>query len=110
MSIAGLAVEFLFHAAGLVPTIRPQLVAMEAVQWNYTTVLNILALIALAELSWLYRHRARFDGGAGYAKDPVCGMQVQTATAPATTTRKGQSYYFCSDHCQHRFTGDHNNP
>ncbi|MGI8648268.1 MAG: hypothetical protein DLM55_04375 [Acidimicrobiales bacterium] len=103
MSVAGLATEYLFSAAGLVPTTRPQLVAMEGVRWNYTTILNIIALVAFAALYWLYRNRTRFGGGAGYAKDPVCGMQVEKAAAPATGRRDGQTYYFCSDHCQHRF-------
>jgi YHS domain-containing protein/uncharacterized membrane protein YraQ (UPF0718 family) len=106
MSAAGLATEYLFSAARLMPTTRTQLVAMAGVHWNYTTILNILALIAFAGLYWLYRHRERFGGGAGYAQDPICGMQVETATAPATATRNGQTYYFCSDHCQHRFTTD----
>lgn len=29
------------------------------------------------------------------AQDPVCGMMVQTATAPKTDY-KGKTYYFCS--------------
>ncbi|MCA1836390.1 MAG: permease, partial [Actinobacteria bacterium] len=108
MSTAGLAVEYLFRAAGLVPATRAQLVAMEGVHWNYTTMLNILALIVFAGLYWLYRHRERFGGGAGYAKDPVCGMQVEMVAGPVTATRDGQTYYFCSERCQHRFTTDIN--
>jgi len=76
------------------------------VSWNYTTVLNIIALVGFAVLYWLYRNRERFGGGAGYAKDPVCGMQVETSAAPATAVHAGQRHYFCSDHCQHRFTAD----
>ena len=72
--------------------------------WNYTTFLNIAALAAFAGLYWLYRNRERFGGGTGYARDPVCGMQVQVAHAPATASLDGTVYYFCSDHCQHRFT------
>jgi len=106
MSIAGLAVQYLFTPLGLIPTARPQLVAMEGVSWNYTTVLNIIALVGFAVLYWLYRNRERFGGGAGYAKDPVCGMQVETSAAPATAVHAGQRHYFCSDHCQHRFTAD----
>ena len=106
MSVAGLAVEYLFAPMGLVPTTRPHLVAMEGVHWNYTTILNIIAAAGLAILYWLYRNRQRFGGGAGYAKDPVCGMQVEIATAPATALHDGHRYYFCSDHCQHRFTAD----
>ncbi|WP_298800351.1 permease [uncultured Pseudonocardia sp.] len=106
MTIAGLAVEYLFTPLGLIPTSRPQLVAAEGVSWNYTTVLNIVALGGFAVLYWLYRNRERFGGGAGYAKDPVCGMQVETGAAPATAVHGGQRHYFCSDHCQQRFTAD----
>jgi uncharacterized protein len=104
MSVAGLAVEYLFRAVGLVPTSHPRLVVAEGVRWDHTTILNIIALFAFATLYWLYRNRARFGGGTGYAKDPVCGMQVDKALAPATAVHGGQSYYFCSDHCQRHFT------
>ena len=46
----------------------------------------------------------RFGGGTGYAKDPVCGMQVETATSPATVVHDTRRYFFCSDHCNSRFT------
>jgi Cu+-exporting ATPase len=36
------------------------------------------------------------------AKDPICGMTVDAASAlPAE--RDGQTYYFCSDHCRQTF-------
>ncbi|HEX4100982.1 MAG TPA: permease [Pseudonocardiaceae bacterium] len=104
MTVAGLATEYLFAALHLVPTGHPQTVAMEGLSWNHTTILNIIALVALAVLYWLYRNRQRFGGGTGYAKDPVCGMQVETAAAPAKAVHDGQRYHFCSDHCQARFT------
>jgi len=84
MSLAGLAVEYLFKAAGIAPAPSGDhgMVGSNAFGWNYTTVLDAIALVAFAGLYWLYRHRDRFGGGAGYAKDPVCGMQVQTEHAP----------------------------
>ncbi len=39
---------------------------------------------------------------AGQAKDPVCGMMVDKATA-LTSTRGGRSYYFCSIGCLKTF-------
>jgi uncharacterized protein len=75
-------------------------------QWNYTTFLNILFLAVFAVLYWLHRNRARLGGGRGYATDPVCGMQVQVANAPAQTFDGGHAYYFCSDHCCDKFRGD----
>ncbi len=36
------------------------------------------------------------------AIDPVCGMNVDEATA-LQTERAGQTFYFCSDHCRQKF-------
>jgi YHS domain-containing protein/uncharacterized membrane protein YraQ (UPF0718 family) len=109
MSAAGLAVEYLFAAVRILPapdTAEHGMVGRDVWGWNYTTVLDLVALVAFAAVYWLYRNRERFGGGAGYAKDPVCGMQVQTEHSPATATHDGTRYYFCSDHCAHRFTAD----
>ncbi len=35
--------------------------------------------------------------------DPVCGMQVDEKNPGATTTYKGQTYYFCSAGCKADF-------
>lgn len=37
------------------------------------------------------------------AVDPICGMTVDVATARWTTERDGQTWYFCSPGCLHRF-------
>jgi uncharacterized protein len=57
----------------------------------------------LAGLWWLARNQQRLGGGTGYAIDPVCGMQVETANAAASVERDGEVVYFCSDHCRHRY-------
>jgi hypothetical protein len=103
MAAAGLIVEALAHAGGLVPTHRSTRIVVSHFQWNYTTALNIVFLGVFACLYWLYRHRDRLGGGVGYATDPVCGMQVRAANAPATAVRAGHRYYFCSDRCKDRF-------
>ncbi|MEQ4722065.1 heavy metal translocating P-type ATPase [Nonomuraea sp. B19D2] len=36
--------------------------------------------------------------------DPVCGMQVDPATAAASLERDGTTYWFCSTHCRDAFT------
>ncbi len=36
-------------------------------------------------------------------KDPVCGMDVDPSHAKGTSDYKGQTYYFCSDHCKAKF-------
>ena len=104
MSTAGLTVEYLFRGLRIADPGRPRIVVSTGFQWNYTTVLNVIALIGFAGLYWLYRRRDT-TGAQPYAKDPVCGMQVEKAHAPATATVDGVRYWFCSDHCRHRFTG-----
>jgi Cu+-exporting ATPase len=37
------------------------------------------------------------------ARDPVCGMQVNTATAAASLTHAGNHYYFCNLGCRDKF-------
>ncbi|MGH3222863.1 MAG: permease [Streptosporangiaceae bacterium] len=104
MSAAGLITEYLFTAAHLVPAARPSTIAPTGVHWDYTTILNILALAGFAGLYWLHRNQARLGGGKGYATDVVCGMQVEKANAPATAAHDGHTFYFCSDRCRDRFT------
>lgn len=36
-------------------------------------------------------------------RDPVCGMEVDEARAPAKATYKGETFYFCSDDCRDQF-------
>ncbi len=103
MSATGLVIEYLFRAAGWVPTARPGVVVGDTVRLNLTTFLDIAAVVAFALLYWLSRNRERLGGGSGYAKDPVCGMQVEIAHAPASTLHEGARVYFCSEHCRDRF-------
>jgi YHS domain-containing protein len=37
------------------------------------------------------------------AKDPVCGMTVDEARAPAKSEYKGETYYFCAPGCKAAF-------
>jgi hypothetical protein len=104
MSAAGLATEYLFRALGWVPSSRPTVVVGDTLRLNNTTVLDIIALVAFAALYGLYRNRERLGGG--YAKDPVCGMQVDTRHAPAPLENDGNWAYFCSERCRERFEKD----
>ncbi len=106
MSLAGLATEGLFRAAGLVPTIRPTQVVAAEFRWNYTTVLNIVFLGVFALLYWTYRNRERLGGGRGLALDPVCGMQVAATAARAFSRPTGDQPSFCSDRCREAFERD----
>jgi uncharacterized membrane protein YraQ (UPF0718 family)/YHS domain-containing protein len=108
MSTAGLLTELLFRAAGLVPTQRPTTIAPAHFSWNYTTYLNLVFLALFGVLYYLYRNRERLGGGDRYARDPVCGMQVEKAHAPASRHHAGKQQYFCSDHCAQRFDAQEN--
>lgn len=48
MAAAGYVIEFLFAALGIIPQNRNVVAISEGIQWNYTTVLNILFLILAA--------------------------------------------------------------
>ena len=102
MSLAGLATEGIFRAAGLVPATRPRQIAPAHFSWDYTTYLNIVFLALFALLYWTYRNRERLGAGRGHALDPVCGMQVDIAHC-VRSIEDGKMYYFCSDHCRERF-------
>ncbi len=104
MSIGGLTVEYLFTLVNIPDPSRPTMIIHTGFQWDYTTALNIIALAVFGVIYWLYRHRD--TSGGQYAKDPVCGMQVETQHAPATRTTQDGPVYFCSDHCAHRFDAD----
>ena len=106
MSLAGLITEGIFTALGLVPGTLVGDIATVHFGLNYTTILDILAVIVFGYLYYLYKNAAKFGGGGGYAKDPVCGMQVRTADAPAHATHQGHDYYFCSDKCHGAFEAD----
>jgi P-type Cu+ transporter len=36
-------------------------------------------------------------------KDPVCGMDVEIATAAGRAEHQGQTYYFCGSKCKEKF-------
>ena len=54
MVAAGLIVEFVFDALGLIPSERKAKVIEASVTLNYTTVLNIIFLALAAVLLWRY--------------------------------------------------------
>jgi uncharacterized protein len=74
MVAAGLAVELLFQAFGIVPTERNAKVEMASVTWNYSTYLNIVFLALAAVLVWRY-----FRRGGGIA-------MLRLMNAPAGST------------------------
>jgi P-type Cu+ transporter len=41
------------------------------------------------------------------ARDPVCGMTVDTERAPAQGTYAGQKVFFCSAGCRRKYEATH---
>jgi uncharacterized membrane protein YraQ (UPF0718 family)/YHS domain-containing protein len=100
MTVGGLVVEYLFRAIGIDEPTRHAEIAPMHWSWNYTTVLNILALIVLAVVFWLHRTR---PASSAYAIDPICGMQVEIAHAAAVRQGPDGPVYFCADRCAERW-------
>ncbi len=46
------------------------------------------------------------DNDMATAIDPVCGMEVDTATAKWTLEHEGTTYYFCGKGCMLEFQDD----
>ncbi len=103
MSAAGLAVDLLFRLVRIPPPVRPVQIAPTHFEWNYTTYLNIVFIVVAFFVYRLYRRRAHYSEAEKYAKDVVCGMQVERAHAPATHKHDDTTYYFCSDRCHDKF-------
>ena len=105
MAVAGLATELIFTAAGLVPASRPVQVAPD----RLTLELHDRAQHRLPadprRPLLAVPHEGPGRRAARYAIDPVCGMQVAKAAAPASLAAAGASYWFCSDRCRDRFDG-----
>ena len=106
MATAGLAVDLLFRAVGISFPKRPIEIAPTSFSLDHTMVLNILFLGLAAVVYWTYRNRERFGAGGSYAKDPVCGMQVERDNPGATSVHDARTVYFCSDRCKTKYDKD----
>jgi uncharacterized membrane protein YraQ (UPF0718 family)/YHS domain-containing protein len=104
MSVAGLVTEGLFKLAQLTPgtPTGDKTVGVDDFGLNATTVLDLVALACFAALYFSYR-RSRGQEAGDYAKDPVCGMQVEKRHPGAVLVTDGATTYFCSDHCKHKW-------
>jgi len=55
MVSAGIIVDLLFGALGLIPSVRPaNAIARASFQWNYTTWLNFIAILLSGWFVWIY--------------------------------------------------------
>lgn len=103
MVAAGLAVEGIFSFAGIAPhAVSHHLITAAGISWDSTSYLDLVALAVGIASVLARRYRSGGAGGGELATDPVCGMQVRAATAPASLSYGGTTVYFCSDRCKAR--------
>ncbi len=99
MVVAALAVHGLFSLLHAVPTPTPGPPVPSAhPSLDLTTVLNIVALAGVGVLVWL-RHQRPAGPLATVAVDPVCGMVVRPADAPASRATQAGRFFYCSPAC-----------
>jgi Cu+-exporting ATPase len=51
----------------------------------------------------VHQHQGHKEDVMATVKDPVCGMEIDPATAAASEEYEGKTYYFCSEGCHQRF-------
>lgn len=103
MSLSGLITEGIFLLLSKIPDHTVHLRVAKHVGWNSTTILNVIALVALATVYRLYKTKGTSEMENEFAQDPVCKMQVRTSDAPAKAEFNGKRYYFCSPDCKESF-------
>ncbi len=116
MALAGFLVGGAFQLLGLAPTNHHVTVFETQPTWNYTTFLDIAFLVVMAVLAWrfittggidmLRAHARRPEAGAKMVRDPVCGMNVDSASATEQVEYMGTTHYFCSAGCRSKFEKD----
>ena len=112
MAAAGLLIELLFRALGIVPAHFHVTVLESRPGWNLTTFLDLGFLALVAVLGWRFLTTGGVDhlramsvtpGSTGMATDPVCGMSVDPGVATEKAEHDGRTWYFCSSGCRAAF-------
>jgi uncharacterized membrane protein YraQ (UPF0718 family)/YHS domain-containing protein len=95
MVTAALVVDGLFSGIGLIPHTRPTRAEIfSPITIDYKLFTNVLGVAVFVALFALTMRRG--------VTDPVCGMKVDKAKA-VRMDFAGQTLYFCSEHCAHRY-------
>jgi len=102
MSLSGFITEKIFSALNISPTKRALVPHASRIGNNLTSWLDLIGLLLAAIIGWLYLTRSKAEDSP-YAKDPICGMQVEKATAAASFVHEGTTYYFCAPSCMESF-------
>ena len=98
------SVEGLFASFGAIPTSRPETDRHDALRSGTTRRSSTSRSSACSRSSTGCTATAtRPVARPRYAIDPVCGMQVEKANAPAHVVHDGNDVWFCSDRCRERY-------
>ena len=106
MSLSGLITELIFNFLNLIPAMDHDMSHTNQIGWNYTTILNLMALALISWIYWMYRTQVMDSSDQEFAKDWVCGMQVRISDAPANFGFDGKAYYFCMPGCRDTFAAN----
>ena len=102
MSLSGFLTEKIFDLVGALPKHHALVAHASRIGNNFTSWMNLVALLLSIAIIALYLTRNKGEDSP-YAKDPICGMQVEKATAAATYEHAGVMYYFCAPGCMDSF-------
>ena len=102
MSIAGFVTEKIFSLFHLLPAKRALVMHQSKLGNNFTSWMNLLALLVGIAIFYLYVTREKGEDSP-YAQDPICGMQVEKSNAAAVYEHDGVMYYFCAPGCLESF-------
>ncbi len=102
MSLSGFLTEKIFSFFKVLPAHHGLVPHASRIGNNFTSWMNLLALLVSIAIFALHLTRNKSESSP-YAKDPICGMQVEKATAAATFEHNGEVYYFCSPGCMESF-------
>ena len=102
MSLSGFLTEKIFDLLGALPKHHALVAHASRIGNNFTSWMNLIALLLSIAIIGLYLTRNKGEDSP-YAKDPICGMQVEKATAAATYEHEGVMYYFCAPGCMDSF-------
>ena len=102
MSLSGFLTEKIFDLLGALPKHHALVAHASRIGNNFTSWMNLIALLLSIAIIGLYLTRNKGEDSP-YAKDPICGMQVEKATAAAVFEHDGVTYYFCAPGCMERF-------
>ncbi len=102
MSVSGFLTEKIFSLLKILPAHHGLVPHASRIGNNFTSWMNLIALMVSIGIFALYITRNKGEDSL-YAKDPICGMQVEKATAAAVFEHDGQVYYFCAPGCMESF-------